>query len=216
MAGAGIEDEIAHGAIVERVAAGRSTNMTGMTATPDPRLAKALSDVVAVAHAVDGAIAIWHVDVGPDNGLARMAGAWVLAPGGEDSEAGRAEILLRGRRVLATAEGRAAIEGLGVVIEGFVDPAATLAGIGEEIAALQEAFDVAMATRKTKLVNPSWPTPPEALEVVGGDEVAVVLGMARWLESLAKTWEKVEAQRVTRKFLQGDGGKERRALAVRL
>lgn len=212
-----------HGVIVERVAADFSTNMAGMTATPDPHLAKALSDVVAVAHADDGVIAIWHVDVGPDNGLARMAGAWVLALGASvlGDEAEKAEILLRGRRVLATAEGRAAVEGLTVSIEGFVDADATRAGISVEIARLQEAFDAAMATRKTKLVNPSWPTPPEALAVeegvgLDGEGVAVALGMARWLESVAKTWEKVEAQRVTRKFLQGDSGKERRSLAVHL
>ncbi|WP_024793366.1 hypothetical protein [Tomitella biformata] len=181
-----------------------------MTAsTPDLHLAKALSDVVAVAHARDGRLAIWHVDVGPDNGLARMAGAWVVS-----DELDQAATLLRGRRVLATAEARAAIEELDVPIAGFLDPDTTLAGIGEETDRLQEEFEAAMAGRKTKLVNPSWPTPPDALEVADGAEVAVALGMARWLEGLAKTWEKVEAQRVTRKFLAPELGRDRRSLPV--
>ena len=200
-----------------------ASSMVGMTTAPaehDPNLVKVLQDVVAVVHASDGNLLIWHVDVGPDNGLARMAGAWVLATVVlEDAVVPEdAVTLLRGRRVLATAEGRAAVEEFGVPIDGFVDPDATLAGIGEEVAALQEAFETAVAGRKAKLVNPSWPASPAALDVAAGDDaegVAVVLGIARWLEGLAKTWERVEAQRATRTFLLPDVGKQRRSLPVR-
>lgn len=187
--------------------------MAGMTTSApsrDPNLERVLSDVVAVVdRAETGELVIWHVDTGPDNGLARMAGAWVL-----DAQvlgpSSQAEDLLRGRRVLATAAGRAALEGWDIA--GVVDPDATLIGFREEIATLQEAFDA----EARKLVSPTWPALPSPLDFgTAADAVAVVLGAARWLEDAAVRWEKMEAQRVTRKFLAPLGGPERRPLHLR-
>ncbi len=199
--------------------------MNSAPAQRDPNLAKVLRDVVAVVYLSDGQLAIWHVDVGPDSSLARMAGAWVLPAG----DAEKAVPLLQGRRILATPQGRAPVEALFAdldrAIDGFVDVDATLKGIDDVITDLQAAFEAEVAGRKAKLVNPAWPTPPAALDVAalersvladGGDPVTIALGVARWLEGLAKTWEKVEAQRVTRSFLVSHGGKERRSLPVQI
>ena len=199
--------------------------MNSAPAQRDPNLAKVLRDVVAVVYLSDGQLAIWHVDVGPDSSLARMAGAWVLPAG----DAEKAVPLLQGRRILATPQGRASVEALFAdldrAIDGFVDVDATLKGIDDVITDLQAAFEAEVAGRKAKLVNPAWPTPPAALDVAalersvladGGDPVTIALGVARWLEGLAKTWEKVEAQRVTRSFLVSHGGKERRSLPVQI
>lgn len=208
--------------------------MTGAADERDPNLARALRDMVAVTHASEGQIAIWHVDVGTESGLARMAGAWVLpvGPAEENPADDRATALLRGRRILATPAGRAAVEALmaDAEVEGFVDIDATLASMGEVIGDLQGAFETELAGRKGKLVDPSWPELPPAPDFAalqdsardqpgaadGGEQVAVALEMARWLEGLVKTWDKVEAQRVARKFLAAHGGKNRRSLPTRI
>lgn len=204
--------------------------MTGAATESDPNLARVLRDMVAVVHAGDGQIAIWHVDVGRDSGLARMAGAWVLPLSPTEGDSA----LLRGRRILSTPAGSAAVEtlmaGANANVDGFVDVAATLAGISEVIDDLQAAFDTEVVGRKAKLVAPAWPELPAALDVAalevaelngsaaagGGEHVAVALEMARWLEGLVKIWDKVEAQRVTRKFLSAHGGKDRRPLPIRI
>ena len=190
--------------------------------------------MVAVVHAGDGRIAIWHVDVGRDSGLARMAGAWVLpaSAAGDDPAASdsvdnnavdNAVALLRGRRILSTPAGRAVVGTLmgdaKEDVDGFVDIEATLAGISDVIDGLQTAFETEVAGRKAKLVDPAWPELPAALDVAaasGDDLVVVALEMARWLEGLVKTWDKVEGQRLTRKFLTAHGGSDRRSLPVRI
>ena len=180
-------------------------HMTTSAAERDPNLERVLREVVAVVDVEpSGALVIWHVDIGPDNGLARMTGAWVL-----DDTAQAADVL-RGRRVLATAAGSAVVDGFDIA--GLVDPAGTREGMAEEIAALQAAFD----SEPRKLVPPTWPALPEPLDfAASADAVAVVLGAARWLEDAAVRWEKMEAQRVTRKFLAPLGGPDRRALHLR-
>lgn len=205
--------------------------MTTAARELDPNLKQVLSDVVAVVDvAQDGRLVIWHVDISPDNGLARMAGAWVLSldesagqqdePAGLAAEsAGRAADLLRGRRVLASAAGAAAVAALAVDIAGFVDPAGTLDDMADRIATLQAAFDA----EARKLVSPTWPALPEPLDFAsvaasmpdGTGHVAVALGAARWLEDAAVRWEKIEAQRVARKFLAPFGGPTRRPLHLR-
>lgn len=43
-----------------------------------------------------GKICIWHIDVGPDIGLSRLSGAWVLEPDDNDTIVN----LIRGRHVV--------------------------------------------------------------------------------------------------------------------
>lgn len=213
----------------------------------DPGLARVVRDTVAVvdvsgASAAGGAaaVAVWHVDVGPDIGLARLCGAWLLDAGTDGSQI---RTLLRGRRVLATGSGAQALESKGVLradgieigsgleveggvtIEGWVAADATAATIRDEIGALQAAFEEEQRANSPNLVPPTWPRVPGAARpddfsaADGTDDPAgtgAALTAARWLADLAEVWQKVEGQRLTRKFLRELGGPHHRSLPVAL
>ncbi len=201
---------------------GTDTAATGDDA--DPHLTRVLRDTVAVVDAPGddgGAVAVWHIDVGPDNGLARPCGAWLL-DAGDDGE--RIRSLLAGRRVLATAAGEQALTGPdgdaigGRTIAGFVDAAATVRAVREEIDALQEAFDAELRASGRSLVAPDWPrvpdpAHPDGLRRCDGDDgTGAALGLGRWLADFADLWQKVERQRLGRRFLREHGGDAHRSL----
>lgn len=197
-------------------------------ATP-PDLARVLRDTVAVVDAPDGgrgAVAVWHIDVGPDIGLARPCGAWLL-DAGADGE--RIRSLVAGRRVLATPSGEETLTGAGSetgrtggadAIDGFVDADATVRAVRDEIDALQEAFDAELRASGRKLVAPEWPSVPDPVRpdglrhADGDDRTGVALGLGRWLADFADTWQKVERQRLARKFLREHRGDTHRSLPV--
>ncbi|GAA4005400.1 hypothetical protein GCM10022247_28430 [Allokutzneria multivorans] len=156
-------------------------------------------------------VAIWHVHTGFDTGMPRLTGAWVLAV----REVAKIDLLVRGRRVLATAAGEKALRRLGVRVEAHIDPDATLKGFAalcEELQAVYEALE-----KKPK--QPSWPTLPQPLDMAALDRAGLgaepALTVARWLERMAIVWDEIEGERSTRKYLPH--GRERRpvALAVR-
>lgn len=218
----------------------------------DPALARVVRDTVAVVDALGGEVsggdapggdasdagaadadgvrlAVWHVDVGPSTGLARLCGAWLLDADGHAEEL---HALLRDRSVLATDAGAAALGALGARTAGRIDPAATVAAARDDIAALQEAFDAELAASGRKLVPPSWPALPDAPDrpaqpsaadvsaadgtaaMSAADGTAVALGLARWLVTLAEAWQDAERQRLAREFLRARGGATHRSLPV--
>ncbi len=217
----------------------------------DPVLARVVRDTVAVVDApggeasggdapggdVSGAggadaggvrLAVWHVDVGPSTGLARLCGAWLLDADGHAEEL---HALLRDRSVLATDAGAAALGALGARIAGRIDPAATVAAARDDIAALQEAIDAELAASGRKLVPPLWPALPDVPDrpaqpsvpdrpaqpsaaMSAADGTAAALGLARWLVTLAEAWQDAERQRLAREFLRARGGATHRSLPV--
>ncbi|GAA4804623.1 DUF6218 family protein [Tomitella cavernea] len=195
----------------------------------DPDLARIVRDTVAVVDAPeqDGtAVAVWHIDVGPDIGLARPCGAWLL-DGDDNGDQVRA--LVRGRRILATAAGARALASLHPEIDGWIDGDATVRGVHDEIDALQQAFEQHLRETGRSFVAPGWPQVPAGLDpdasavlqmaadTTGGDDgTGAALALSRRLADLADTWQKVERQRLARQFLRGRGGDAHRALPVAL
>lgn len=169
---------------------------------------------VAVVDANAEAIIIWHVDVSPDpSGLSRMCGAWVL----EGTDVHTFETLTRGRYLATTPAGGAVRDGLrpdhhrGVLDLGRVD-----AEIASVVDRFQELFKEAAAASKSTLIEPTWPRLPGRIDpenppADGGapERVAVALGIARWLESMALVWESLEVLRESRKYLRGENEGQR-------
>ena len=174
-----------------------------------------LQAVVAVVHANGDTTAIWHVDIGPDIGLGRLCGAWVL----QCDDTTRTELLTRGRYILATDASRRIIDDTIVDIAGHIDIAATLTAVIDEISALQAAFEAEPRPKGRKLVEPDWPTLPAlynetALAASGDSDTAVAHGIGRWLADLAISWQRIESQRLARTFLIDLGGKKPRMMPV--
>jgi hypothetical protein len=64
--------------------------------------------------------------------------------------------------------------------------------------------------KRQSLVAPAWPLLPDPIDMQNpptaatGERTSVALAVARWLERIAITWEKIEAERVARKYMPGD------------
>ncbi|WP_182348862.1 DUF6218 family protein [Tomitella gaofuii] len=200
---------------------------TAHTDRADPDLDRVVRDTVAVVDAPEpdgSAVAVWHIDVGPDIGLARPCGAWLL-DGDENGDQVRA--LVRGRRILATAAGARALASLHPEFDGWIDGDATVRGVHDEIDALQQAFEQHLRETGRSFVAPRWPQVPAGLDsdapagpqtaadTTGGDDgTGTALALSRRLADLADTWQKVERQRLARQFLRRHGGPAHRALPV--
>lgn len=164
------------------------------------------SVAVVDAHA-DNAI-VWHVDVSTDvAGLSRMSGAWTVGPNEHD----KLELLTRSRYLAATTQGlHACAVACARNYAGIVDLTQSLRAVATEINRLQASFEAAAAKSKYALVDPRWPRLPQDFDlsdppkdVDGPADVAVALGIARWLESIAVAWESLEQQRLMRKYMHG-------------
>ncbi|AQT81184.1 hypothetical protein B1R94_20880 [Mycolicibacterium litorale] len=151
--------------------------------------------------------------------MSRMAGAWVI---GSD-EPTRLNALTQDRYLVGTPAGMEVYRSLqSDTGADEIDLGMTLVSIEDEIDCLRKKFEEAAAKSKSRLIEPSWPRPPRPLnlEAPPADasapaEVAVVLGIARWLEALAMTWEAIEQQRMMRKYLRGkDAGRRRLPVKV--
>lgn len=169
---------------------------------------------VAVVDAKSGKVIVWHVDVSTNpSGLSRMSGAWVLLA----DDTGTLRTLTQGRSLTATKAGMEACErGQVDGYVGVVDLVHARTHIESEILRFQSLFEEAAAASKSKLIPPTWPRLPDLIDLASPPidknaraEVAVALGIARWLESLALVWESLEAQRLMRKYLRGDDDVER-------
>lgn len=170
---------------------------------------------VAVVDANVNRVIVWQVDVSANpSGLSRMSGAWVLAVDDHNT----LKTLTQARYLAATDAGLAACERAGAdCYTANIDLALTLAEVAAEVDRLQEIFENAAAESKSALVPPTWPKLPlridrdnPPLDRNAPKEVAVALGMARWLESVALSWESLEQQRLIRKYLRGEDEKHRR------
>ncbi|WP_037139201.1 hypothetical protein [Rhodococcoides fascians] len=173
---------------------------------------------IAVVDEPAGKICIWHVDVGPDIGLSRLSGAWVL-----DADNTHSIQSLIKNRYIVRCGGTDVVERHNIVTAKTVDVDATFKAVLAERDSLQERFDRYAATRRT-LVAPSWPDivhPAEiATTVRRTQEVAAKTGnafpLARGLNELALAWTQIEKQRIARPFLIDPAGPATRPLPLEL
>lgn len=171
---------------------------------------------LAVVDEPAGKICIWHVDVGPDIGLSRLSGAWVL----ERDDTDKLHVLTKDRFIVRCAA-TDLIEREGIRIAGVVDVDATVSAVRAERDQLQDRFDSHAATHKA-LVVPTWPdiVHPEdvAASVKRSGIIAERTGhafpLARGLNELAEAWAQIEKQRLARKFLINPVGSGTRPLPI--
>ena len=175
---------------------------------------------VAVIDANADESIVWQVDVSADTqGSSRMCGAWVLAA----NEYAKPKLLTQARYLVATPAGDKALDRASAHDNrGVVDLAATVTVVELEITRLQIVFERAAATSKSSLVAPTWPPLPKAIDlgqppvdVKAPQNVAVTLGIARWLEAVALVWESLERQRLIRKYMR-DKDQTQRPFPLRL
>jgi hypothetical protein len=73
---------------------------------------------------------------------------------------------------------------------------------------LQTAYDA--HPNRNNLVAPDWPALPRQLDALipageaPEEPAAVTLRMARWLEQVATTWDKIERIRISRRYMPGE------------
>ncbi|WHT21689.1 hypothetical protein N8J89_11665 [Crossiella sp. CA-258035] len=164
----------------------------------------------AVLDAQGEQVVIWHVQTGLDDGMSRLTGAWVT---GRD-EPEKIAALLERRRCLITSAGEKALAELEITVERRIDPVATVAAIEAEREALQAVYDALPAPHT--FVAPIWPPLPEPLDLTdppASDAVpptGTAHAVASWLAGVADTWEKVERERITRKYLHDTDSRDRR------
>jgi len=172
-------------------------------------------DVVAVVDAGPKTVTVWHIDISNvQTGLGRLCGAWVV----DSDDTRTVELVTRTRLVLATKSGQAALKRASAKPVGRLDVAATLKSIRAERDRLQHIYE--QQPGKT-LVPPRWPDIPGALDMEAPPlapdvraEVAVALGVARWLERMARSWEEIESQRLRRSYMVDDGDSAMRPCPV--
>ncbi|MGL6234635.1 MAG: hypothetical protein ACRC20_04765 [Segniliparus sp.] len=182
-----------------------------------------LLSVVAVIDATEVAGVVWHVHTGPDIGLARLCGAWVLPR----EESRTLQQLIRGRYVLTTRAGELLRAEVSAFIAGHLDTDGIERRILTEVTFLQEKFEEELARRvgakeNADLVPPDWPVlpatrpwEPRPLNPSTDKTAHTALGAASWLADLAQTWQKVESQRLLRKKYLGEhGGSDPRPLPL--
>ncbi|GAA2833907.1 hypothetical protein [Crossiella cryophila] len=164
----------------------------------------------AVADAQGEQVIIWHVQTGLDDGMPRLTGAWVV----DRAEPDKIAALLERRRCLITAAAAKALADLDISPGRRIDPAATIAGIAAERDLLQAVYDALPAPHT--FVAPIWPELPAPLDPADpptGNAVpptGIAHAVARWLAGVADTWEKIERERITRKYLSESDGRDRR------
>lgn len=162
-----------------------------------------MMQIVAVVDAAAHTVIVWHVDVGTEvPGMSRMCGAWVV------TEPRKVELLTRGRLVVATVAGAAAMRSAGCTPAGALDLVQTVKSVVAERDRLQAIYDALPASRKKNLVVPRWPHIPDTIDPTspprteGADNaVAVALSVARYLDELAAAWTAIERQRIARTYL---------------
>lgn len=155
-----------------------------------------------VIDAVDDAVVVWHVNTGPDRAMSRMVGAWLLSFGDRSVIDG----LVSDRRVLATDEGEKALADLGIAVREFIDPGATVRQVSSEIESLHAVY--AAHPNSKALVAPAWPAVPSVDGLLMGAPSPEAptnraLATARWLESVAQCWDRLERERIARRYMPG-------------
>ncbi|MGW4535385.1 hypothetical protein ACWEOI_30980 [Nocardia sp. NPDC004340] len=178
--------------------------MTGTTFTPS----------VAVVDHIDEQFIVWHVNIGNDLGLSRLAGAWVL---GIDE----VDVLtsLTVERHIACASPSALPERLPPA--GVIDLDRTVEHVRSEIAAANRLFTDHQLTVPHTLVRPDWPSMrhperPQPLPPTLAEHLVPALRLAFGLRDLADAWAEFEALRVTRDYLIHHGGPSARPLPLEI
>lgn len=161
-----------------------------------------------------GEFVIWHVNTGPEVGLSRLTGAWVLDVRSQETIG----LLTRERRVLATPEAEQALSDIDIKIPEHIDRKATFCNLEVERDALQDMFDT--HPNRKNLVEPDWPslpTPPTPGKTPSPDSerTGVALALAQWLVQVAVTWELIESQRLLRNWMPGGRNRRTTPIAVR-
>lgn len=168
-----------------------------------------------VVDAQNGKIVIWHVDTGPDHGMSRMAGAWVV--GKDDGD--KIDLLVAERRALMTEAGQEALAELCIELPGLIDPDSTLDNLQSVLSELQAVYDA--HPKRAGLVAPEWPPLPEKTGVhdlsCGQSQkpTQMALGLARWLEQVATAWDRIESVRIARKYMPGGPARRCTPIAIR-
>lgn len=170
------------------------------------------TDCVVDAHGAN--VIIWHVNTGSDLGMPRMTGAWTITS--DDQEI--IQLLIERRRVLTTQDGHNALNAAGIGSHERIDVTATTTNLSTERDALQAMYDK-HPKRKT-LVAPDWPRLPsdidsESVTVSPDCPTQRALSLARWLESVAASWDRIEAERLLRRYMPGVRRRRPTPLAVR-
>lgn len=171
---------------------------------------------LAVIDEPSGKVCIWHIDVGPDIGLPRLSGAWVLERDDTDTIVN----LVRGRHVVLC-NGTDIITRENITTAGTVDIDATVDAVIAERDGLQARFNSHAATRKT-LVSPTWPeiTHPKVIAATAPRTETIIeqagdaFPVARGLNVLAQAWTQIEKQRLARPFLIEPDGPHPRPLPL--
>ncbi|WP_016699239.1 hypothetical protein [Actinoalloteichus spitiensis] len=149
---------------------------------------------------------LWHVDTGPNLGISRLGGAWVL-----ERDDPRVADLVSDRWLLATARARRELDVLSSPDAVHMDTARTVGAIREEVHRLQRIY--LEHPQAERLVEPEWPNipnPPQEGPVAGGsppDLVHDALMLARWLDRIANLWDQIERQRLARPYMSTGTGK---------
>lgn len=172
--------------------------------------------VLPVLAVVDGAGAstvVWWVNLGRSE-TARLCGAWV------HPDVSLLPHLIENRLLLATRRGAEKVAESTATPGPRLDPRGTLGAVEAEIALLQAAYDHRAATSR-QLIAPTWPTLPHPLDVEspppvssGDPRAARALSISRWFDRLCRSWDAVESERVTRKYLHDMRGNVPRELPL--
>lgn len=179
-----------------------------------------IGPLIAVVDDDGDSIVVWWVDpsVGAD---ARLCGAWTV----DRTDAETVDRLVFGRTVLATPQGAAVMDRLGVRGAASLDAHATLAAVIADCDWLRATFAEEQASRSAskKLREPRWPTFPEPLDLVRpplrphvepDPQVRRALGIAHWLGGLCDRWADLENERLSRPVLRSLAGETERPVPV--
>jgi hypothetical protein len=171
------------------------------------------SPPLSVLDVVDDEFVIWHVNIGPEHGLSRLTGAWVI-------RRDRAETI---RHLVAGLPAVHCTETLvlpqGVASLSVIDVTATVERVRTEISAADQRFTEHDATVKHPLVRPEWPSihhpaAARALSPAPDGRLRAALDLAHGIAELAQAWADFEALRVAREYLIPLGGPAARPLPL--
>ncbi|MGW4091707.1 hypothetical protein [Nocardia sp. NPDC004750] len=177
---------------------------------------------IAVLNRLDNRLAIWHVNVGPDQGLSRLSGAWVL----DIDRVAEIRTLINGHHTIDCDAGLILPES--VVTAGRLDIDAMAAAVRAEIDLIDALFTkhIASMPKSKQPIRPDWPTVvyPADVSALTQQVDAVVgpaLATAHSLKDLATSWFEFETLRVAprdkgrpRSFLIERGGPDIRPLPL--
>ncbi|MTE14140.1 hypothetical protein [Nocardia aurantiaca] len=170
---------------------------------------------IAVVDHVNEQFIIWHVNIGPDLGLSRLCGAWIL---GADQTEVAAKLI--SDRYLAWADlSRTLPDSTRPV--GILHIGHTVNAARSELQSADRLFTEHQATVPHRLVRPVWPAlkdprRPQRLPRTTAEHIVPTLSLAYGIRDLADAWARFEAERIQRKYLVHRGGPTARPLPLEI